>query len=525
MTVLVPQKDTLLVVTADHDLWAQFVDLLENDLASLVCCQDVASAMEILTRQPFDLVLIDERLPDNGFASQNAGIGSIASFAPVHMLCEVIRSRTELPEIPVMVVLAEDDDDRIEAAFSHGATDYLIQPLRPPIVRQRVHYLLHIKEAQTHLYRQEERYRIISNSVSDYAYSYRVDADGRTFPEWSTKAYEMITGYRLNPDEEIKDNWARVVHPDDAYITQERWERLIHGERDVSEFRILTSRGNVRWMRDHGQPTFDSYTGRVNRIYGMVHDITDYKHSETMMQAKTDELEERNQELDAFAHTVAHDLKNPIASMMGFASLVLNYYDRMSEERLREHLTMIMESGYKAKDIINSLLLLASVHKQEDLLYTPLSMHDIINEVLRRYINMIRDYRAEIILPEEFPMAVGYAPWVEEVWSNYFSNALKYGGRPPRVTFGAEELHDGMIMYYIMDNGEGLTLEERDRAFLPFTRFSQAKIDGHGLGLSVVHRIVTKLGGEVSVEPVASGGCKFTFTLPAVAKAAQVGQR
>ncbi len=518
MTVLVPQKDTILIVTDDHDLWSQLVELLHDDTVSVVCSQTIASAMESLTQQPFDLVLIDEMLPDNGFASHNEGVGSIAALPPVHMLSEVIRSRTEAPEIPVIVVLTDDSDERLEAAFSHGATDYLVRPLRPTIVRQRTHYLLHIKEVQTHLHRQEERYRLLSNTLSDYAYSFALDSEGRAFPEWSTKAFELLANYRT--EEEIIDHWAKVVHPDDVHITQARWQRLAHGERDVSEFRVLTARGSVRWMRDHGQPTFDPYTGRVNRIYGIVQDITDYKHSEAMMRAKTAELEERNQELDAFAHTVAHDLKNPIASMMGFASLVLSYYDRMSEERLREHLTMIMDSGYKAKDIINSLLLLASVNKQDDVLYTPLPMHDIINEVLRRYISMIREYRAEIILPEEFPMANGYAPWVEEVWSNYFSNALKYGGKPPRVTFGAEELHDGMIMFYIIDNGDGLTLEEQDKVFLPFTRFSQAKIDGHGLGLSVVHRIVTKLGGEVAVESVASGGSKFMFTLPAAPRTA-----
>ena len=167
------------------------------------------------------------------------------------MLSEVIRSRTEAPEIPVIVVLAEETDDRLEAAFSHGATDYLTRPLRPSVVRQRAHYLLHIKEVQTQLHRQEERYRLISSTLSDYAYSFRIDAEGRAFPEWSTKAFEMIANYRA--EEEITDNWAKVVHPDDAHVTQERWKRMIHGERDISEFRVVTARGNVRWMRDHGQ--------------------------------------------------------------------------------------------------------------------------------------------------------------------------------------------------------------------------------------------------------------------------------
>src|SRR5690606_12685599 len=134
MTVLVPQKDTILIVTADENLWNQIVELLQNEAVTVLCCQTVATAMESLTQQPFDLVMIDEMLPDNGFASQNEGVGSIASLPPVHMLSELIRSRTEAPEIPVIVVLTDDSDDRLEAAFSHGATDYLVRPLRPALV-------------------------------------------------------------------------------------------------------------------------------------------------------------------------------------------------------------------------------------------------------------------------------------------------------------------------------------------------------------------------------------------------------
>ncbi|HRF97337.1 MAG TPA: histidine kinase dimerization/phospho-acceptor domain-containing protein, partial [Aggregatilineales bacterium] len=77
------------------------------------------------------------------------------------------------------------------------------------------------------------------------------------------------------------------------------------------------------------------------------------------------ELLARNEELDAFAYTVAHDLKNPIASMMGFASLMQNYYRKMDEEKILEYLGLIMESGYKLKDIINALLLLAGVSKEK----------------------------------------------------------------------------------------------------------------------------------------------------------------
>jgi signal transduction histidine kinase len=110
---------------------------------------------------------------------------------------------------------------------------------------------------------------------------------------------------------------------------------------------------------------------------------------------------------------------------------------------------------------------------------------------------------------------MGYAPWVEEVWVNYMSNAIKYGGCPPRVELGAEAQSKDGVRFWVRDNGRGISPEERDRLFTPFTRLSQIHVKGHGLGLSIVRRIVEKLGGAVTVESKVGRGSVFSFTLPA----------
>src|SRR5690606_5379380 len=105
-----------------------------------------------------------------------------------------------------------------------------------------------------------------------------------------------------------------------------------------------------------------------------------------------------------------------------------------------------------------------------------------------------------------------------EVWMNYLSNALKYGGRPPHIVLGAAEQEDDMIAFWVRDNGPGLTEEQKVHMFKPFTRLDRGRGTGHGLGLSIVHRIVTKLGGQVYVESEWGHGSNFGFTLPAVEK-------
>jgi signal transduction histidine kinase len=154
----------------------------------------------------------------------------------------------------------------------------------------------------------------------------------------------------------------------------------------------------------------------------------------------------------------------------------------------------------------------------------------IVTEVLDRLRYRIKEYEAEIILPETWPKALGYSPWVEEIWVNYVSNALKYGTKPPRVELGAEAYNAAQMVekgdtgpigeqvcFWVRDNGDGLSPEEQERLFMPFERLHQARVAGHGLGLSIVQRVVQKLGGTVGVksEGLPGQGCEFYFTLPA----------
>jgi signal transduction histidine kinase len=106
---------------------------------------------------------------------------------------------------------------------------------------------------------------------------------------------------------------------------------------------------------------------------------------------------------------------------------------------------------------------------------------------------------------------------VEEVWANYVSNALKYGGNPARLELGSDPPLDNQVRFWVRDNGNGILPEMHPRLFLPFTRLPQAHATGHGLGLSIARRIIDKLGGQVGVisDGVPGRGSLFYFTLPA----------
>ena len=237
-----------------------------------------------------------------------------------------------------------------------------------------------------------------------------------------------------------------------------------------------------------------------------------------------DELAARNEDLDAFAHTVAHDIKSPMAVISGYADLLLEAFDDLPPDKRREALNSISRGTQKIVNIIDELLLLAGVRKTE-VQQAPLDMARVIREVWQRVEYTLVEYQANVIVPAAWPVALGYEPWIEEVWVNYVTNACKYGGQPPRLELGADpqgfETPEGLgqVRFWVRDNGRGLSLEDQARLFTPFTRLDQARARGHGLGLSIVRRIVEKQGGQVGVTSsgVPGEGCTFYFTLPASA--------
>jgi PAS domain S-box-containing protein len=260
-------------------------------------------------------------------------------------------------------------------------------------------------------------------------------------------------------------------------------------------------------------------TIRQARLYERAQqEIAERVQAEEILRQHTGELEARNAELDAFAHTVAHDLKNPVSSVVGYADVLMRNYDTLPDAVREEFLDVITRNSRKMASIIDELLLLSSVRGMGKVEMHPLEMGRIVAEARGRLLHLIEEHEGEIQLPNSWPVAMGYGPWVEAVWANFISNALKYGGHPPRVQLGSSVLPSGWIRFWVRDNGPGLSAEEQIRLFTPFERLHMVRAQGHGLGLSIVQRIVKKLGGQVGVESggMAGEGCEFYFTLPAL---------
>ena len=232
------------------------------------------------------------------------------------------------------------------------------------------------------------------------------------------------------------------------------------------------------------------------------------------LQSQNEELQAQNAELEAFARTVAHDLKNPLSTTLGFVELLRMQAPGLDEQLIR-YIDKSAGSIRQMNNIIDELLTLSSIRK-ESVQLAPLNMERIAERAFERVQNLMTMYEPEIYWPEEWLPALGYAAWIEEILVNYISNAMKYGGRPPQIELASVALPNGWVRFEVRDNGAGLDEADRENLFEEFTRLEPARAQGHGLGLSIVRRIIDKLGGGYGVDSEPGVGSTFYFVLPAL---------
>ena len=223
-------------------------------------------------------------------------------------------------------------------------------------------------------------------------------------------------------------------------------------------------------------------------------------------------LETTNSELDAFNHTIAHDLKHPLAIISGYAHLLTD--EDLSAEG-RRMLNTIPKVVDNMVEMIDGLLQLAKL-RNASAAVTEVNMSAALEKALARFGNS----REQVAVDGELPPALGHEPWMTEVFANLINNAFKYTPeeKTPSVHIrGAREGEN--VRYEVIDNGIGIKPEDQQRIFEMFTRIADERhhvlYKGLGIGLSIVKRVIQRQGGEVGVTSKPGEGSTFWFTLPA----------
>jgi signal transduction histidine kinase len=303
------------------------------------------------------------------------------------------------------------------------------------------------------------------------------------------------------------------------------YNELINATKN-NEVEQLNIEINLEDKNNYYQVRISPLLNQKNIVAGhlvQIHDITTLKQGEEKMIETNrhlhEEIKQRGKlidDLDAFAHTIAHDLRNSLGSIYSSSEVIKESLSAIADADFLIELSDLMRnSAQKAMHITEELLILATV-RNEKIDRKPLDMKSIFHEAENQLSGMIKEYEARINSPGTWPEALGHAPWIEEVWVNYISNAIKYGGTPPVIEVGADQPSNNFVKFWIKDNGNGITEDEQTKLFKEYARLAPEKAYGYGLGLSIVKRIVDKLGGRVGMESTGQPGegARFWFELP-----------
>ncbi|MBC7870130.1 MAG: GAF domain-containing sensor histidine kinase [Chitinophagaceae bacterium] len=237
------------------------------------------------------------------------------------------------------------------------------------------------------------------------------------------------------------------------------------------------------------------------------------------LQNRALELEARNQELDAYSHTIAHDLKSPLNNIMLRSEMLASRFSENLPTQALEFLKGMRDSSVKMNEMIDQLLWLAKLRDLKEAV-KPVAITPAVNNALLRFAHILEEKGIRVELSPEMPSVLGQNQWLEEVFANLISNAIKYMGKlnpAPRIMIRAL-LQGDCVRCEVQDTGIGIAPADQARLFEMFTRLHTVNVEGLGLGLSIVHRIVTKLNGQIGVESTLDVGSTFWFTLPSAPK-------
>jgi signal transduction histidine kinase len=242
--------------------------------------------------------------------------------------------------------------------------------------------------------------------------------------------------------------------------------------------------------------------------------IKQSKKQRDTLKRRTEELLTANRDLQSFAYSISHDLRNPVSLIIGFGELIKESGENLSEEQI-DALNRIISEGKRVKEIINDLLRLTRIGAQE-LSFSRINLSEIARDSVEGFgiTYDISRYKIEI---EPQMIVIADAGLIRLLMDNLIGNALKFSSKTdsPRIWIGKEK-KEGKTVYYIKDNGIGFDVDKSDRIFDPFVRVHSSRdYPGTGIGLSIVRRIVERHRGKIWVSTELNKGTTFFFTLSA----------
>jgi signal transduction histidine kinase len=290
---------------------------------------------------------------------------------------------------------------------------------------------------------------------------------------------------------------------------------LFKGKRiDGYEMRAVNKKNSNEWIGYFTiVPVLDQKS--QNTLYSIISitNITKSKKLEQELRLNANQLASTNKELESFSYSVSHDLRAPLRAIIGFSSfLIEDYIDKFDNEG-KDYLLRIKKAGEKMNDLIDDLLNLAKITKQ-DMLIKNVNLTELAEAIFAeiRQSNPERDVTIKI---EKDLQARGDERLLRIALVNLLRNAWKYTGkRTQAVIEFLSKVKQGKRIFIICDNGVGFDMNQSKELFTPFKRLhAESDFPGTGVGLAIVNKVITRHGGRIWAEAQVDKGASFFFTL------------
>jgi PAS domain S-box-containing protein len=383
------------------------------------------------------------------------------------------------------------------------------------------------KLARQALQESEERFRIMADAAPNIVWALHPDGTQKYLNKFGLQ----YLGVTLQ--EALALNWIPFIHPEDLAATSQAVSGAIEHQRPYrQEHRLRRHDGGYRWYLAQGAPSYYP-SGELYGYVGSGIDITDLKEAEQRLQLLSEELAAANEELrasnqellqaneclsrvnadlDNFIYTASHDLKAPILNIEGLLKVLSRKVQAQSgqEEQLSHILTLMENSVSRFKETINDLTDIARIQKQLDVASEPVNLREMVEVTLLDLTELVQQAGAQIENHlEEHHTVVFPRKNLKSVVYNLLSNAVKYRNPDRALLIRVSCRTEGdYLVLNVQDNGLGMNTRDSDKIFGMFKR-QHTHVEGTGIGLYIVKKMVENAGGRIEVESQVGEGAAF----------------
>jgi len=348
--------------------------------------------------------------------------------------------------------------------------------------------------------RERERFHFLAESMPQKIFTAKPDGE----VDYYNRQWLEYTGLTFD---QIRDwGWTQFVHPEDVEGNLAAWRHSIEtGEPYTFDQRFRRADGKFRWHLSRAHAMRDG-DGRITMWIGSNTDIHEQKEKE-------EELRRANEDLQQFAYSASHDLREPIRNVAVYSEIVAKRYANLLDADGQVFLGFLQEGGRRLATLVNDLLAYTRASMAE-ISETSVDATIALQNSLASLSEAVRESGA-VITYDELPEVFMGEAHLQQVFQNLIANALKYRNEdPPQIHVGVAR-RGSQWCFSVRDNGIGIDPQYKEKIFGIFKRLHHdRKYSGTGIGLAICQRVVERYGGRIWVESRPGKGSTFFFTVP-----------